>query len=66
MEQTINWEPTKDEAAQFKAIVEQCLKTMQESNDRSVQTHAEIARLSAETRSTLTQIGKMLNVETTF
>lgn len=66
MEQTMNWEPTKNEAAQVKAIVEQCLKTIQESNERSVQTYAEIDRLSAETRIILSQVGKMLNVETTF
>lgn len=64
MEQTVNWEMTKDEAAQFNAIVEQCLKQINESNERSEQRMARITEMQAETRAVLNQIRKVLNVET--
>ncbi len=64
MEPTITWEMTKAEASQFNAIVEQCLQTINESNETSAQRFEEIDRLQAETRALLNQIRQALNVET--
>ena len=66
MEPTVTWEMTKTEASQFNAIVEQCLQTINESNERSEQRIAEIDRVQAETRVLLKQISEALYVETNF
>jgi hypothetical protein len=66
MEPTVTWEMTRDEAAQFNAIVEHCLKTINQSNECSAQRLAEIDSLQAETRVLLNQIRQALNVETNF
>jgi hypothetical protein len=63
---TVTWEMTRDEASQFNAIVEHCLKTINQSNERSAQRLAEIDSLQAETRVLLNQIRQALNVETNF
>ena len=64
MENTISMEMTPDEAAQLSAVIERCLKFLDESNERSERMFAEIAQLRAETRAMLRQIGAILNVET--
>ncbi|MEP7336956.1 MAG: hypothetical protein ABI977_04375 [Acidobacteriota bacterium] len=66
MEQTIKFELNKDEAAQLSAMLDQCIAMLRESNERGERKQAEIARLSAETRVLLKQIGEKLNVETGF
>lgn len=65
MEQTITVEMTKDEAAKLSVVIEQCLKVLDESNERSKQTQAEIDLLQAETRALLDQLRTMLYVEAT-
>jgi len=66
MEQTIKLEMTKDEAAKLSVVIEQCLKTLDESNERGKQTQYEIDQLQAETRAILNQLRKVFNVEATF
>lgn len=66
MEEAIKLEMTKDEAAKLSVVIEQCLKTLGESNERGKQTQDEIDQLQAETRAILDQLRRMLNVETTF
>jgi hypothetical protein len=64
MEQTIKLEISKSEEAQLSALLDQCITMLRESNERGERKHAEIARLSAETRVLLKQSAEMLNVET--
>ncbi len=66
MERAIEMDMTKDEAAKLSLVIEQCLKALEESNERGKQTQDEIDRLQAETRAILDQLRRMLNVETTL
>ena len=63
MEEIIKFELTRDEAAGLSEALEHCLKTLDESNERSKQTHADIERLQAETRVLLNHLGALFNVE---
>jgi hypothetical protein len=64
MEQTIKLEISKSEAAQLNALLDKCIAMLRESNERGERKHAEITRLSVETRVLLKQSAEMLNVET--
>jgi hypothetical protein len=64
MEQTVNWEVSKEEAGRLSALLEQCVKFIRESNERSALAEPERERLQAETRELLSQIRRALNVET--
>jgi len=45
----LNWEMTKDEAAQLSAIIEECLKAMRKANEQIARDEEEFNRLRAET-----------------
>jgi hypothetical protein len=59
-------ELTPAEAASLNALIDQCLKILKESNERSEQIYAEIARSRAERQSVIRQVMEMLNVEKTL
>ena len=58
MEQANVWEISKEEAEHLRVALEHCVKVIAESNARSEQTHAEIARQQAETEASLKQLRK--------
>jgi hypothetical protein len=66
MAQTITFEMSKDEAAQLSAVIEQCLITVREANERIDQIESERLKLQAETRATLNQLKAMFYVEATL
>jgi hypothetical protein len=49
MEQIMNWEPTKDEATQLQAILEDCVQSMRKANEQIAKDKTEFDRLKAET-----------------
>ncbi|MGH9850544.1 MAG: hypothetical protein ACREBD_11955 [Blastocatellia bacterium] len=66
MDNTISMELTPAEAASLSALIDQCLKILKESNERSEQIYAEIAQSRAERQSVIRQVMEMLNVEKTL
>ncbi len=66
MDNTISMELTPAEAASLSALIDQCLKILKESNERSEQIYAEITRSRAERQSVIRQVMEMLNVEKTL
>ena len=49
MEQIMNWEPTQEETAQVKAILDDCVQAMRKANEQIAKDKAEFDRLKAET-----------------
>lgn len=66
MDNTIPMELTPAEAANLSALIDQCLKVLKESNERSVERYAEMSRLQAEIQAIKTEVRRMLNVEETL
>ncbi len=66
MDNTVPMELTPAEAASLSALIDQCLKILKESNERSEQIYAEIAQSRAERQSVIRQVMEMLNVEKTI
>ena len=63
MEQTINWEVSKEDAGRLSVLFEQCVKFIRESNERSALVEPERERMQVETRDLLNQLRRTLNVE---
>ena len=63
MEQTINWDVSKEDAGRFSALLEQCVKFIRESNERSALAEPERERMQDETRDLIDRIRRSLNVE---
>jgi len=66
MDNTIPIEMTPDDAGKLSALIDQCLKVIKESNERSVERHAEMAQLQDETKRIMNDVRRMLDVETTL
>lgn len=66
MDNSMPMEMTSAEQASLSALIDQCLKILKESNERSEQVYAEIARSRAERQSVIRQVMEMLNVEKTL
>ncbi len=66
MDNTIQMELTPDEVKSLSALIDQCLKVLKESNERSIERYAEMARLQAEIQAIKTEVRRMLNVEETL
>jgi len=66
MDNTVSMELTPSEAASLSALIDQCLKILKESNERSIERYAEMSRLQAEIQAIKTEVRRMLNVEETL
>ncbi len=66
MDNTISMELTPAEAASLSALIDQCLKVLKESNERSIERYAEMARLQAEIEAIKAEVRRVLNVEETL
>lgn len=63
MEQTINWDVSKEDAGRLSVLLEQCVKFIRESNERSALAEPEREQTQAETRDLIDRIRRSLNVE---
>ncbi len=66
MDNTIPIDITPDDAGKISALIDQCIKVIKESNERSVERYAEIAQLQDETKRIIADVRRMLDVETTL
>jgi hypothetical protein len=64
MENSIPFLLSKSEAAQLSQIIEDCLKSIAEANERMEHYEADTLKSQAETKTMLEQMGRRLNVET--
>ncbi len=63
MDNTIPIDITPDDAGKISALIDQCLKVIKESNERSVKIYAEIERDRSEREKIIQEVRRMLNVE---
>lgn len=61
MQQENGWRMSDEEVGRLSALLNQCVKALDESNARSEHTYAEIAQLRAETEANLNQLRTMFN-----
>ncbi len=65
MDDEISLELTPAEAAALSALIDQCLKIIKESNERSERVYEEIDRIRAETKRISQEVKRMLNMDET-
>jgi hypothetical protein len=65
MDDEFSLELTPAEAVALSALIDQCLKILKESNERSERVYAELAQSRAETQLIIQEVKRMLKMEET-